>query len=67
MDFNKYPDEIAEQLYKLAYGENAEVDQQIMKDLENCLYDLKAVCENEYNFDFFRTMYRTLEQIEAGN
>ncbi|MEG1620627.1 MAG: hypothetical protein RR322_01825 [Oscillospiraceae bacterium] len=32
-------------------------------DIENALYDLKAVAENEYNFDYWRTFYDILQKI----
>ena len=59
MKFEYFPDEIATALceytnitYKGVY--------------DNCvgaLYDLKAICENKYNAEYFRDMYRVLEKF----
>lgn len=67
----KYPDELASGLMNLAgYCDPNNCSffrdvrkPQIKQDLEECLQQLLAVCENELNFDFYRTLYRTLENI----
>lgn len=62
-----YPQEIAKKLYELTkdmdYMDYEEEKEQIMADLESALYDLMAIAQNEKNFDYFRTMYRTLERL----
>lgn len=63
----KYPQEIANKLYELSkdmdWMDYEEEKEKILQDLENALYYLKAICENEYNFDYFRTFYKILENI----
>lgn len=63
----KYPQEIAERLYELAkdmdYMDYEEEKEQILADLEDALYDLLAIAQNEYNKDCYRTMYNILERI----
>lgn len=67
MEFEKYPNEIASRLYELAkdmdYMDYEDEKEQVLNDLENALYYLKAICENEYNDEYFRTFYRILENI----
>ena len=63
----KYPQEIAEALYEQAkdmdYMDYEDEKELILADLENALYHLKTVCENENNKDYFRTLYKILERI----
>ena len=63
----QYPQEIAQKLYDYSkdmdwtdYDEENEI---IINHLENSLYYLKALCENDNNFDYFRTFYKILERI----
>lgn len=63
MIFAYYPDEIAAALAKAAkevYPENIE-------SAVKALYDLKAICENELNSDYYRTFYKLLEAFTANN
>ena len=53
----RYPDEISEALCKLANTVGKE------DDCKEALYHLKAIAENKYNNDYFRTLYRVLEAI----
>ena len=56
MKFKYFPDEIATALCKYTNTTDKET-------YENCvgaLYDLKAICENRYNAEYFRDMYRVL-------
>lgn len=63
----EYPREIAEKLYELAkdmdYMDYEEEKEQILADLEDALYDLLAIAQNEYNKDCYRTMYNVLERL----
>ena len=66
-NFEKYPQEIAENLYNattdmdwMDYEDEKEL---ILNDLENALYYLKTICENEHNAEYFRTFYKILENI----
>ena len=60
----KYPQDIAETLIELSHlnDGNIAIDQ-IRNDLICALYDIKATCENEYNHDYWKTLYRTLEAV----
>lgn len=62
MKFEFYPDEIAAALAKLA----GETDPEIIGNTTGALYDLKAICENRYNSDYFRDCYRLLERVAAA-
>lgn len=61
-DFKKeiYPDEIAQTLCIIA-SENP--NEQTVKDCEEAIYQLAAIAENPYNSDYYRTLYRVLEEI----
>lgn len=61
-DFKKeiYPDEIAQTLCNLA-SENP--DEQTVNDCEEAIYQLAAIAENPYNSDYYRTLYKVLEEI----
>lgn len=62
MNFEYYPDEIAEALASVANENSAET----IQGATEALYQLKAICENKYNSDCWRTFYRLLEKA-AGN
>ena len=66
-EVEKYPQEIAETLYEQAkdmdYMDYEDEKELVLADLENALYDLKTICENEYNKNCYRTLYRILERI----
>lgn len=60
------PEEIARALVGLSgISENmTENDEEsTVDDCENALYQLMAIAENKYNFDFFRTMWNVLEAL----
>jgi len=63
----KSPCEIAESLYETSkdmdYMDYEDEKEQVIADLENALYHLKTVCENEHNQNYFRTFYKILERI----
>lgn len=64
MKIEKYPEEIAETLYNLSADMDAQdYKEQELKDLTNALYDLKAICENEHNQDYYRTLWKALERL----
>jgi len=66
-EVEKYPQEIAEALYEQAkdmdYMDYEDEKELVIADLENALYDLKAICENEHNKECYRTLYKILERI----
>lgn len=63
----KHPQEIAEALYEQAkdmdYMDYEDEKEQVLADLEKALYDLMAICQNEYNHKYYSTLYRVLERI----
>jgi hypothetical protein len=68
MKFEKYPEEIAKTLYDLSADMDAqdyeEQKEEELKDLTNALYDLKAICENEHNQNYWRTLWKALEMLQ---
>lgn len=59
-----YPDDIAEGLCRLAGEDFPEgYDERNDHDYTECLYQLMAICENEYNNDYYRSFYRLLENV----
>ena len=38
-------------------------DEQTVSECDKAIFYLKALAENKYNHDFFRTMYRVLAEI----
>ena len=66
-EVEKHPQEIAEALYEQAkdmdYMDYEDEKEQVLADLEMALYDLKTICENEYNHKHYTTLYRILERI----
>ena len=56
---NYSTEEIANKLATLTNTTSPEAVEQ----LENCLYHLKTIAENEFNQDYFRTFYNTLEKL----
>lgn len=59
-----YPDEISESLCNLAKKRKGYMpDGQDYEDCMEALYQLKAACENEYNKDYYRTLYKILAKV----
>ena len=61
-----YPCEIAEKLIEISKDMDFldyEDIEKIKSDLENALYYIKTVAENEYNQEYFRTFYKVLENL----
>lgn len=54
-----YPEEIAAEIARKAGEDNGKN----IAACEEALYDLKALCENEYNCDTWRALYRMLEKL----
>ena len=59
-----YPEDIAEKMLQNAsdmdsadYEETRESEKE---DIVNALYQLKAICENPYNSDYYRTFFNAL-------
>lgn len=65
------PETIAQALYKMAcdldfsdYEENREKD---ISDLIECISQIKAISENPYNANFYRTFLFCLDRIASHN
>jgi len=56
-----YPEEIAAEIARKAGEDNGKN----IAACEEALYDLKTICENEYNRDTWRALYRMLEKLTA--
>lgn len=65
--FEKSPGEIAEYLYELSEDMDAqdyvEEKEREIAELENALYDIKAIAQNEYNKDYWRTLWNALQNL----
>ena len=63
----KDPQEIANRLCELAkdmdFSDYEEEEEEIKAGLINCIYDLKAISQNEYNSDYYRIFYNILQRI----
>lgn len=63
----KTTQEIAENLYELSkdmdYMDYEEEKENIINDLENALYYIRTIAQNEYNQEYFRTFYNILQRI----
>lgn len=59
--------EIASKLYELStdmdYMDYEEEKEKIINEIENAIYYLKTVANNEHNAEYFRTFYKILERI----
>jgi phosphoribosyl-ATP pyrophosphohydrolase len=66
-EIEKHPQEIADKLYEMQkdmnFADYEEEKEKIVKELTDCLYVLMANAQNEYNMDYWRTLYRVLENI----
>ena len=63
----KTPQEIAEKLIELAkdldFADYEETMEETTKELEDAIYQLKAMAQNKYNNDYWRTFYKVLQSI----
>ena len=62
MNINIYPEEIAETLNKIIErcDHNKALSEKEHEELECAIFQLKAMAENEYNNDCWRTLYNVL-------
>lgn len=60
MNFEFYPDDITTALINCT---DQQYTPEQVKEFEEALYNLKAICENPYNSDFYRTFYKLLEAV----
>ena len=59
-------EDIATVLCELS-SEDGTVNMETMKEVEEALYQLQAVAENEYNADYYRTFWNVLQKITDYN
>lgn len=63
----KSTQEIAERIYELSsdmdFEDYKEEKRKEIIELENAIYYIKTIAQNEYNNDFFRTFYNALQKI----
>lgn len=63
----KSVEEIVNKLYELSkdmdYMDYKEWEEQVKADIENAIYYIKAIAENEYNPNYFITFYNILQRI----
>ena len=57
-------DDIAKCLCKLGQQSSSG---DIYKDSEEALFRLQCICENKYNFDFYRTLWNLLQDVAYQN
>lgn len=66
-DFEKSTTEIAERLFELSkdmdFLDYEEEKEEIINELDNALYNIKAIVQNEYNNDYWRILYAILQKI----
>lgn len=60
--FYLYPEEIAESICDYI-GENGG---ETVGDVAEALNTLKAICENKYNSDYYRTFYKVLDKLAGA-
>lgn len=64
---NEYPQEIAEALYckvvDMDYSDHVESINEEISQLTEAIYDIMVIAQNEYNRDYWRTLYRALEKL----
>jgi hypothetical protein len=58
---NAYPEEISERLQKLTHQ-----PEETREQMKEALYDLLAICENKYNDEKYRTLYKALSILANG-
>lgn len=60
-------EELAEKLIEYSKGmdfwDYKEEHEKIKNDIENALYNLKAIAQNEYNQEYWRTFWDILQNI----
>lgn len=66
--YEVHPEDIAEKLTRLAdFGNDTEAEERAKSDILDAVYHLDAICQNEYNADYFRTFYNVLARVAENN
>ena len=67
MENIKSIEEIIERIIELAkdqdFNDYEETEEEERKQLENALYNIKAIAQNELNHDYWRTLWNALQRI----
>lgn len=62
--YEVHPTDISDALSKLAdFGNDTEAEEVAKNDLAEALYNLDTICQNEYNNNYYRTLYNVLARI----
>lgn len=59
MEFEYCPEQIVDEIAEKL----GEADEKVLAECVEAMVYLEALCENEYNRDCFRTLYRMLEKL----
>lgn len=60
-----YPGEIAEAIFKAASDDDPEEHTKEIEEMTDALYRLKAIAENKYNSEYYRTLYKYLYKLAS--
>lgn len=60
-----YPGEIAEAIFKAASDDDPEEHAKEIEEMTDALYQLKAIAENKYNSEYYRTLYKYLYKLAS--
>ena len=60
-----YPGEIAEAIFKAASDDDPEEHTKEIEEMTDALYQLKAISENKYNSEYYRTLYKYLYKLAS--
>lgn len=60
-----YPGEIAEAIFKAASDDDPEEYTKEIEEMTDALYQLKAIAENKYNSEYYRTLYKYLYKLAS--
>lgn len=58
-----YPQEIADSFLRSSMNLSDKEFQALRSELENALYQLMAMAQNEYNHDFWRVLWNVLQNL----
>ena len=60
-----YPGEIAEAIFKAASDDDPVEHTKEIEEMTDALYQLKAIAENKYNSEYYRTLYKYLYKLAS--
>ena len=62
-DIEEIANRIIELSKDLDFADYEETEEEERKELENALYQLKAIAQNDLNKNYWRTLYNALQKI----